>query len=111
MKRNHVSYDKIRIGIVSLFVLAILASAFFITSLSALADDPSQSCQVHLQKAAAATDQHTKDMHLAMYQDCIHQANVKKFDDRHSDPEWVKRHPLAGSGGGGHLTPTPPAKR
>lgn len=96
MKRNHVSLGKVRISIVSLFALAILASAFFITPLSAFADDPYQSCQVHLQKAAAAPDQHTKDMHLAMYQDCVHQINVKKFDDRHSDPAWVARHPDAG---------------
>jgi hypothetical protein len=44
MKRNHVSRGKIRRLLVSLFALAILASAFFVTPLSAFADTPEQQC-------------------------------------------------------------------
>jgi hypothetical protein len=68
MKRNRVPLAKIRIGIVSLSALAILASAFFVTPLSALADasgeTPAQQCfDIHMDMAAHAQSYEEAMMH------------------------------------------------
>ena len=83
MKRNHGSLSKTRIVIVSLFVLVFSASAFFGTSLSALADNPgTDACAGHLTAAAAATDPHIRDLHKTQYKACIHTADVKTFNNQ-----------------------------
>ena len=76
MKRNHVSLGKIRRLLVSLFALAILASAFLATPLSALADNPPvDPCKVHADKVyyleTHGGDPSQIAMHQQMYCACV----------------------------------------